>query len=116
MNLPADLNRPAYGTATLADVLPGVATALGVPVSRDGLPLDPLRLTEALGGARRIAVLLVDGLGADLVRAHADLAPTLAALTTPITFACVRCDGSSTARMPSTVASHSAFSVSTRSP
>jgi hypothetical protein len=30
-----------------------------------------------------VAVLLVDGLGADLVRAHADLAPTLASLTGP---------------------------------
>ena len=81
--LPPDLHRPAYGAQTLADVLPGVATALGVRVDRDGLPADPLGLTEALGGARRIAVLLVDGLGADLVRAHADLAPTLAAMTGP---------------------------------
>ncbi|MGY1643339.1 alkaline phosphatase family protein [Geodermatophilus sp. SYSU D00703] len=84
MTLPADLRRPAYGTATLADVLPGVATALGVPVERDGLPPDPLGLTAALAGARRVAVLLVDGLGADLVRAHADLAPTLAGLATPV--------------------------------
>jgi hypothetical protein len=83
VTLPADLHRPDYGTHTLADLLPGVATALGVPVQRDGLPPDPLGLTEALGGARRVAVLLVDGLGADLIRAHADLAPTLAALTGP---------------------------------
>jgi hypothetical protein len=74
---------PRYGTATLADVLPGVATALGVPVARGDLPADPLGLTAGLGGARRIAVLLVDGLGADLVRAHADVAPTLAALASP---------------------------------
>ena len=83
MTIPADLHRPAYGSTTLADVLPGVATALGVPVSRDGLPADPLGLTEALGGARRVAVLLVDGLGADLIAAHADIAPTLAALPSP---------------------------------
>jgi hypothetical protein len=82
--LPADLLRPAYGQATLADVLPGAAVALGVPVERDGLPADPLRLTEALAGARKVAVLLVDGLGADLLRAHADLAPTLTALDTPV--------------------------------
>ena len=82
--LPADLRRPAYGEATLADVLPGAASALGVPVHRDGLPPDPLGLTEALAGARRVAVLLVDGLGADLLRRHADLAPTLAALATPV--------------------------------
>jgi hypothetical protein len=31
-----------------------------------------------------VAVLLIDGLGADLVRAHADLAPTLAAMTSPV--------------------------------
>jgi hypothetical protein len=83
VTLPADLQRPVYGAATLADVLPGVATALGVPVERDDLPPDPLGLTAALAGARRVAVLLVDGLGADLVRAHADLAPTLAGLATP---------------------------------
>ena len=83
LQLPDDLGRPDYGTATLADVLPSVATALGVPVTRGDLPPDPLGLTAALGGARRVAVLLVDGLGADLVRTHADLAPTLAALATP---------------------------------
>nr|WP_204331991.1 alkaline phosphatase family protein [Geodermatophilus sabuli] len=82
--MPSDLGRPAYGTATLADVLPGAATALGVPVERGDLPADPLDLVAALGGARRVAVLLVDGLGADLVRAHADLAPTLAALAAPV--------------------------------
>ena len=81
--LPADLQRPRYGEATLADVLPGVATALGVPVARDDLPPDPLRLADALAGARRVAVLLIDGLGADLLRTHPDLAPTLAALSSP---------------------------------
>ncbi len=81
---PDDFRRPRYGENTLADVLPGVAAALGVPVHRDGLPPDPLDLTGALAGARRVAVLLVDGLGADLLRRHADLAPTLAALATPV--------------------------------
>ncbi len=82
--LPADLAVPDYGRSTLADVLPGVATALGVPVRRGDLPADPLGLTAALAGARRVAVLLVDGLGADLVRQHADIAPTLAALAAPV--------------------------------
>ena len=82
--LPVDLGRPGYGAATLADVLPGAATALGVPVERGDLAADPLGLAEALGGARRVAVLLVDGLGADLLRAHPDLAPTLAALARPV--------------------------------
>ena len=83
MILPPDLLRPRYGEATLADVLPNAAAALGVPVQRGNLPADPLGLTGALAGARRIAVLLVDGLGADLIRAHAHLAPTLAALSAP---------------------------------
>jgi hypothetical protein len=81
--LPPDLLRPRYGEATLADVLPGAAAALSVPLRRGDLPADPLDLTTALGGARRVAVLLIDGLGADLVRAHADLAPNLAALSAP---------------------------------
>jgi hypothetical protein len=84
VTLPGDLIRPEYGTATLADVLPGVAAALDVPVQRGDLEADPLGLTSALGGARRVAVLLVDGLGADLLRAHRDLAPTLAALASPV--------------------------------
>jgi hypothetical protein len=82
--LPPDLAVPPYGSATLADVLPGAATALGVPVERGDLPADPLGLRATLDGVRRIGVLLVDGLGADLVRAHAHLAPTLAALATPV--------------------------------
>ncbi|GAB3303705.1 alkaline phosphatase family protein [Geodermatophilus aquaeductus] len=81
--LPADLVPPAYGAASLADVLPGGAAALGVAVDRGGLPADPLGLTDALAGARRVAVLLVDGLGAHLLRAHAALAPALSALATP---------------------------------
>jgi hypothetical protein len=82
--LPPDLGRPRYGRDTLADVLPGVAAALGAAIERDGLPPDPLGLAGALGGARRVAVLLVDGLGADLLRAHADLAPALSALHQPV--------------------------------
>jgi hypothetical protein len=81
--LPADLVPPAYGAASLADVLPGAAAALGVAVDRGGLPADPLGLTDALAGARRVAVLLVDGLGAHLLRAHAALTPALTALATP---------------------------------
>lgn len=84
MTLPPDLRAPAYGRDNLADVLPGVAAALGVPLDRGDLPADPLGLTSALAGARRVAVLLVDGLGADLLRAHAHLAPTLAGLGQPV--------------------------------
>jgi hypothetical protein len=81
--LPPDLAVPPYGAATLADVLPGAAAALGVPVARGDLPADPLALTAAVAGAHRVLVLLIDGLGADLLRAHADLAPTLASLARP---------------------------------
>jgi Type I phosphodiesterase / nucleotide pyrophosphatase len=81
--LPDDLSIPAYGTNTLADLLPSVAAAFGVPVRRDGLPADPLDLTPALGGARRVAVLLIDGLGAELLAAHPREAPVLNALGTP---------------------------------
>jgi hypothetical protein len=82
--LPSDLGVPPYGSATLADVLPGAAAALGVPVQRGDLPADPLDLTAALGGARRVLLLLVGGLGADLLRTHGDLAPTLASLARPV--------------------------------
>ncbi|GAA4751105.1 alkaline phosphatase family protein [Modestobacter marinus] len=75
---------PRYGGATLADVLPGAASALGVPVRRSDLPVDPLDLTSALAGARRVAVLLVDGLGAELVAAHPRQAPVLNALGSPV--------------------------------
>jgi len=78
VTLPVDLHRPEYGVRTLADVLPSVAAGLGAG------GVDRLGLGEELRGARRVAVLLVDGLGADLVRAHADLAPTLAALASPL--------------------------------
>src|SRR3954468_14253987 len=83
MSVPDDLGVPAYGENTLADLLPSVATALGVPVRRGDLPADPLDLTPALGGARRVAVLLVDGLGAEQLAAHPDEAPVLNALGTP---------------------------------
>ena len=63
---------------------PGAAAALGVPVDRGRLPGDPLDLATALGGPRRVAVLLIDGLGSDLLRAHADLAPTLSGLARPV--------------------------------
>jgi hypothetical protein len=36
-----------------------------------------------LDGVRRVVVLLIDGLGADLFRTHASLAPTLAGLVSP---------------------------------
>jgi len=64
---------PGYGRASLAEVLPGVLATLGVP----GLP-DPLGLAGALAGVRRVAVLLVDGLGYHQLGTAAPAAPTLA--------------------------------------
>lgn len=67
---------PRYGAGSLADVLPGVLAALGVP----GVP-DPLGLaTGALAGVRRVAVLLLDGLGYHQVPLAVRYAPTLADL------------------------------------
>ncbi len=64
---------PRYGSASLSDLIPSILGALGVPGAHDriGLPLD---------GVRRVCVLLVDGLGSQLLRARADAAPFLAAL------------------------------------
>lgn len=62
---------PRYGTGSLADVLPAVLGALGEPAPPAGPVLPP---------ARAAAVLLIDGLGAELLRDHAADAPFLASL------------------------------------
>lgn len=65
---------PRYGDGALADLLPAVLTALGVPGEKTGLTLD-------LGpDVDRVCVLLVDGLGARQLAEHSADAPTLAAL------------------------------------
>jgi hypothetical protein len=66
---------PAYGVASLADLSPSVGALLGVPGSRDVLGLG-----EEAGEVRRVCVLLVDGLGAELLDAHPEHAPFLTAL------------------------------------
>jgi hypothetical protein len=66
---------PRYGEASLADILPGALRVLGVPASS-----DPLGLAGSLVGVRRVAVLLVDGLGFHLLPAAAPYAPALASL------------------------------------
>ena len=76
--LPAEaftLVQPRYGHASLADVLPSALAVLGVPGA-----VDVLGLTEQLAGVRRIAVLLVDGLGWYQLPLAAPYAPTLAEL------------------------------------
>lgn len=66
---------PAYGDRSLADVLPAVAGALGHPGAAGptptGLDLPP---------ASSYVVFLVDGLGANLLREHAHVAPYLGSL------------------------------------
>ncbi|NMO00300.1 alkaline phosphatase family protein [Gordonia sp. TBRC 11910] len=59
----------ALPAAALADVLPAVAAGLGF--GGGGALRIPVR--------RDVVVLLIDGLGAELLAAHADRAPTLAA-------------------------------------
>lgn len=63
---------PQYGHRSLADVLPAALRALGLAGEREtGLQLPP---------AQAIALLLVDGLGSELLRAHAADAPFLTSL------------------------------------
>ena len=62
---------PAYGGGSLADVLPSVAGALSVPGEQNRLGLPP---------APRYAVLLLDGLGWNLLQRNADVAPYLSSL------------------------------------
>jgi Type I phosphodiesterase / nucleotide pyrophosphatase len=64
---------PEYGRRSLAEVLPAAVAALGGPKApaSDELVLPP---------SRAIALLLVDGLGHELLRAHAADAPFLSAL------------------------------------
>ncbi|MBQ0903254.1 alkaline phosphatase family protein [Micromonospora sp. U21] len=70
---------PAHGGGRLADVLPSALAVLGVPGSA-----DPLGLVPALTGVRRIAVLLVDGLGWYQLPAAVPYAPTLAGLAATV--------------------------------
>lgn len=64
---------PAYGSRSLADVLPAVANALGVAAGFEPTTLE-------LPPGERYVVLLVDGLGHQLISRHTDEAPYLASL------------------------------------
>jgi Type I phosphodiesterase / nucleotide pyrophosphatase len=69
-----------YGRAALADVLPSALAALGVPGEPNVLELAP---------AECVVVLLVDGLGWELLQEHAGDAPFLAGLAgRPLTAGC----------------------------
>jgi hypothetical protein len=67
---------PAYGVGSLSDVLPSAVAALGGPGP------DALELRVLLPDVRRVAVLLVDGLGWFQLPVAAPHAPTLADLAT----------------------------------
>ncbi|MEZ0076633.1 hypothetical protein ABH927_006015 [Planotetraspora sp. GP83] len=61
---------PAYGVASLADLPGSMLASLGVPTTTNTLGLNP---------AGRVCLFLVDGLGAELLRAHPGAAPFLSA-------------------------------------
>ena len=67
-----DLIAPAYGARSLADVLPAVVHALGVPGGRPG--------GLELPSASAYVVFLIDGLGAEQLKRYAHDAPYLASL------------------------------------
>jgi hypothetical protein len=62
---------PAYGRESLADLGPSVLAALGVPGETDVLGVPPVP---------RACVLVIDGLGWELLRTHPDDAPYLTSL------------------------------------
>jgi len=62
---------PRYGAATLADVGPSLLSCLGVPGERNILGLPAVR---------RVCLLVIDGLGADLLHEQKAAAPFLASL------------------------------------
>lgn len=62
---------PRYGEAALADLAPALLSAVGVAGCRDSLGIDPVRA---------VCLLLVDGLGWELLRRHADEAAFLGGL------------------------------------
>jgi hypothetical protein len=70
-----DLPRPDNSLPHLADVVPSVLAAMGAPEFEASIPIE-----ADVSGA---CVLLIDGLGAELLDEFADDAPTLAALRGP---------------------------------
>nr|WP_308252302.1 alkaline phosphatase family protein [Pseudonocardia sp. KRD291] len=64
---------PRYGAGTLSDVLPALLTSLGTGVGTDVGAFD-------LPPSRAAGLLLIDGLGHELLTAHAADAPVLAAM------------------------------------
>lgn len=68
---PQPMVLPDYGRGSVADILPALAAQLGVPRARDVLDLP---------AGQRWVLLLIDGMGDDLLAAAADRAPFLSGL------------------------------------
>jgi hypothetical protein len=66
---PPQPSLPRYGEASLAEVVPSVLAALGVPGFENALEVEPLP---------GVCLMVVDGLGWELLRKHAGDAPFLA--------------------------------------
>ena len=62
---------PDYESGSLADVMPSVAAALGVPGVDNSLGIEP---------CDRAVVILIDGLGAEILAGAAEIAPMLVSL------------------------------------
>jgi len=76
---PPAASAPRYGRASLADLVPALLHAIGVAGFEDVLGVEP---------CSRACLLLIDGLGFELVRTHPDDAPFLLSLlggTDPLT-------------------------------
>ncbi|GAA5130342.1 alkaline phosphatase family protein [Alloalcanivorax gelatiniphagus] len=86
---PDGFTPPAYGDRSLADVVPSVARALGVPL--EGHPAGIVLPT-----APSYVVFLVDGMGSELLARHGHAAPYLSSL--------VEGGSTGTAGVPSTTA------------
>jgi len=84
---------PDYAGSALSDVLPSIGVALGADAHR-----EHAQAGIDLPASRRYVLLLVDGLGLDLLHAHADDAPYLWSLLAG------PCSRTLTAGMPTTTA------------
>ena len=62
---------PRYGEASLGDLLPSLLSALGMPGLRNPLGVEPVD---------GLCVMVIDGLGWELLRIHAEHAPFLSSL------------------------------------
>lgn len=75
----SEIEVPAYGRASLSDLMPSVLASLGVASEAGVLDLPQ---------SARAVVLLVDGLGETLLRRHADEAPFLSSLASRTLTSC----------------------------